>query len=149
MADQNYAIELENIVTSMLSHGPHDTFKKCWELYKETAYISDPIGIYFRISQDSTYRNLVIAGQTGIVDIEADENGGDDRDIYVSLYRAFSGIILHMGPILTLPRTQNSLLTVACRAGTTSIGHYWSAHSENEVERLRSFAKILVTAVSL
>jgi hypothetical protein len=149
MVEHNYVKELGNIVAQMLSQAPHEEFKKYWELYKETAYIPDPKGIYFRISQDATYRNVVLAGENGVVDIEVDENSVDDRDIYVTPYRTFSGVILHLGPILTLPRTQSSLLTVACRVGTTSIGPYWSAHSEDEVERLRGFAKILVKAVSL
>ena len=149
MVERNYLKELDNIVNQMVSQGPHEAFKKYWDLYKETAYISDPKGFYFRFSQDATYRNIVIAGETGIVDIEADENNGDDRTILVSPYRVLSGVIFHMGPILTLPRTQNSLLTVACRVGgTTTLGHYWNAHDDEELERLRGFAKILVKAVS-
>ncbi len=149
MNEHNYQKELDNALTLMFSQGPSEAFERCWDLYKETAYISNPKGIYFRISRDGTYRNIVIAGENGIVDIEADESSGADRDISVSPYRALSGVILHMGPIQTIQRTQNSLLTVACLVGTTSIGPYWSAHSEEEVDRLRNFSRTLVKALSL
>ena len=148
MSGPNYSEELENIVKQMLTTSPHEQFRKYWEMYKETAYISAPKAIYFRISQDATYRNIAIAGDTGVVDIDADENVGGNTGVSVSLYRSLSEIILHMGPLLTLSRTQDSLLTVACRVGP-GIGPYWSAHSEDEVERLRKFAKFLVESVSL
>ena len=148
MPDQPPTDDLDNIVNQMLSQAPHGAFAQCWDLYKETAYISDPMGIYFRISQDATYRNIVIAGEKGVVDIEADENNADEREIYVSPYRALSGVVLHLGPIRTLPRTQNALLTVACLTDSNSIGPYWCAHSEDEVKRLRGFAGILVKEVS-
>ena len=106
------------------------------------------MGIYFRISQDASYRNLVIAGQTAIVDIEADETNSDERDVFVSPYRSLSRVMLHDGPMPTLRRTQNALLTVACLTESNSIGPYWSAHSEDEVGRLRRFAGILVKVVS-
>ena len=149
MADPIYSEELDNIVNQMLSQSPHEQFKRYWELYKETAYISDPKGFYFRISQDAIYRNIVIAGDTGIVDIEADENSGNDRQISVAPYRSFSAVFLHMGSVPTLPSTQNALLIVACRVEPPNIGPYWSAYNEDEVKRLRSFAKILVKSVSL
>ena len=148
MPDQPCTDNLDIIVNRMLVQAPHEEFKKYWELYKKTAYISDPKGIYFRISQDATYRNIVIAGGSGIVDIEADENNIDDRDISFSPYRALSTVIIQMGPIRTLPSTQNSLLTVTCLMGPRSMGPYWSAHDEDEVERLSIFAKILVNMVS-
>ena len=147
MAVPNYSEELDNIVNQMLSQSPHEQFKTYWELYKETAYISDPKGFYFRISQDATYRNIVVAGDTGIVDIEVDEDSSNDGYISVSPYRRFSAVFLHMGPVPTFPRTQNSLLTVACYT-ESGIGPYWSAHSEDEVNRLRNFAGILVKSVS-
>lgn len=148
MSGPNHSEELENIVNQMLSKSPNEQFKRCWELYKETAYISDPKGIYLRISQDATYRNLAIAGDTGVVDIEADENNSDDRGISVSPYRTFSAIIFRLRPIPTLPRTLNSLLTVAGVVGGSSYGPYWSAHSEDEVKRLRIFAGILAKEIS-
>ena len=61
MPDQPCTDNLDIIVNRMLVQAPHEEFKKYWELYKKTAYISDPKGIYFRISQDATYRNIVIA----------------------------------------------------------------------------------------
>ena len=148
MADLNYSADLESIVNQMLSQSPHEQFKRYWGLYKETAYISNPKGFYFRISQDATYYSIVIAGDTGIVDIDADEDSGHYGEISISPYRHLSAVLLHMGPVPTLPRTQNSMLTVACRVGPI-IGPYWSAHSEDEVERLRKFAKILVKSISL
>ena len=149
MAEHNYTDELQNAVSKMLSQSPHELFEKLWELYNETTFVANPKGIYFRVSSDATYRNLVVAGETSVVDIEADETNADGREISVSPYRAHSAVILHMGPILTLPDTQNSLLTVACLIGSNSIGPYWSAHNEDEVERLRRFARILVKSVSL
>ena len=149
MVEHNYVKELGNIVAQMLSQAPHEEFKRYWELYKETAYIPDPKGIYFRISQDATYRNVVLAGENGVVDIEVDENSVDDRHVSINPYRTLSSVIINTGPRPTLPRTQNSLLTVTCLRGPSSIGPYWSAHNEDEVERLRNFASILVKAVSL
>ena len=147
MVDPGYLEELEKIVNQMLSKSPHEQFKRCWELYKETAYVSAPKGIYFRISQDATYRNIVIAGDTGIVDIEVDEDSGNEGYISVSPYRRLSAVLLHMGPVPTLPHALDALLTVACHT-ESGIGPYWSAHSDDEVNRLRSFARILVKSVS-
>ena len=148
MAKPNYADELQTAVNQMLSQRPCSAFEKYWNLYKETADIPNPKGIYFRINQDATYRNIAIAGEKGVVDIEADEYDADRGEVSFSPYRALSAVRLQMGPILTLGDTENSLLTVVCLVGTTSMGPYWSAHSEDEVERLRGFARILVKEVS-
>ena len=148
MAQYNYTDELKGAVARLLSQRPHENFERLWELYKETAYVSIPKGIYFRITQDATYRNLAIAGDTGVVDIEADENNSDDRRISVSPYRTLSAIMFRLGPIPTLPRTLNSMLTVAGVVGGSSFGPYWSAHSEDEVKRLRTFAGILTKEIS-
>ena len=148
MLDRPCAKELEGIVESMLSQSPHDMFKRCLALYGETAHISEPRGFYFRITEDAAYRNLVIAGDSGIVDIEADESSSEDREVSIYPYRSIMSVILHVGSIPTLPRTRNSLLTVACLSASNSIACYWSAHSEDEGERLSSFAGILVKAIS-
>ena len=148
MPDQPYADELNNVVREILSQGPHETFDKYWKLYQESAYIKNPDGLYFRINEDATYRNLAIAGDNRIVDIEADE-ASNIQAISVSPYRTFSGVGLYLGAIPSLPRSQGSLLTVVCRVtGSNSLGPYWIAHSEEEVGRLRDFAKALVNAVS-
>ena len=140
--------DLESWISFTLSRGPHEKFDKYWNLYRGTAFINKPEGLYFRINEDATYRNIVVAGDGRIVDIEADESSNTEA-ISVSPYRAFSGVGLYMGAIATLPRTESSLLTVACRvSGSNSLGPYWSAHNQEEVERLRTFANILVKAVS-
>lgn len=149
MGDHNYADELETIVSHMLSRAPSADFKRYWELYKETAFIPDPKGVYFRVSNDATYRNLVIAGQTGIVDIETEESDIDSGLVFTP-YSTISGVILRMGFIPSLPHTDQSLLTVVCRvSGTTSLGSYWYAEDESEANRLRNFANILINEVSL
>lgn len=148
MMEHRYQQELDNAVAFLLSQGPSRIFEEHWELYKDTVCISDPKGIYFRINQDATYRNIAIAGEKGVVDIEADEHDADRREVSFSPYRALSAVRLQMGSILTLEDTEDSLLTVVCLVGTTSMGPYWSAHSEDEVKRLRGFAGILVKEVS-
>ena len=148
MGDRNLLVDLETVVGQMLSGPRSADFKRYWELYKEIALISDPKGIYFRISQDASYRNLVIAGQAGIVDIETEESSIDSA-LSFTPYSSFSGVIFRFGFIPSLPNTEGSLLTVVCRvSGTTSLGHYWCAQDEEEVNRLRSFAKILANEVS-
>ena len=148
MTNGNCSAELETIVSHMLSRAPSADFKRYWELYKEIAFIPDPKGIYFRISQDATYRNLAIAGQTGIVEIETEESSTDNALLFTP-YSTFSGVIFRLGLIPSLPHTEDSLLTVVCRvSGNTSLGHYWCAQDEAEVDRLRNFAKILVNEVS-
>ncbi len=148
MADTHRSENLDSVVNHMLSQGPHQTFETYWELYMASAFISEPKGIYFRVSQDSTIRNIAIVGDGKIVDIEADENS-DASAISVSPYGAFSEVILHTGLIPTLPRTQKSMLNVLCRlAGSTSLSPYWCAYNEEEAERLRDFAKILIQVVS-
>ena len=149
MSDFNYADEVETVASHLLSKSPSTTFKKYWELYKDTAYLAAPKGIYFRSSQDATYRNLVIAGQTGIVDIETEEASLECGLVFTP-YSTISGVILRMGFIPSLPHTEDSLLTVICRvSGTTSLGNYWYAQDEPEANRLRTFAKILINEVSL
>ena len=149
MDELNYAKELDDIVNRMVSEGPHENFDKYWSLYKESAFVPEPEGIYFRISENWTYRNLAIAGDNNIIDIEADETS-DVSAISVIPYRAFSEVIFHVGLIPTLPRTKNSLLNVLCRlTGSTSHSPYWCAYNEEEAERLRGFAKVLIRAVSL
>ena len=148
MSKQDYQDELDRALTIMLSQEHHQAFEKHWELYKETTYISSPKGIYFRISQDATYRNLAIVGDAGVVDIEADENNTDDQRISVIPYRTLSAIIFRLGPIPTLPRTRNSLLTIAGVVGGSSFGPYWSAYSEDEIKRLRIFSGILAKEIS-
>ena len=149
MGDRNYADELENVAGQLLSRSPSKSFKDYWELYKETAYVAEPKGIYFRISQDGTYRNLVIAGQAGIVDIETEESSIDCGLVFTP-YSTISGVIIRMGFIPSLPHTDHSLLTVVCRfAGTTSLGSYWYAEDESEANRLSNFANILINEVSL
>ena len=148
MSDLSYAEQLNSAVDGLFSQGPHEKFEKYWKLYKESAYINEPKGIYFRISQDETYRNIVVAGDNRIVDVEVDESSGVEG-VSVRPYRVFSGVGLYMGSIPTLPRTNDSLLTVVCvLGGSTSIGAHWSAHNQEEVERLRSFSRILVKAIS-
>ena len=148
MPNQPSSDDLEDLVSFMLSRGPHEKFEKYWTMYKECASINKPEGIYFRINEDATYRNIVVAGDCRIVDVEADENSNTEA-ISVSPYRALSGVGLYIGAIATLPRTQSSLLTVVCRVtGSNSLGPYWSAHTQEEVERLRNFANVLVQAVS-
>lgn len=148
MSGSNHSEELENIVNLMLSKSPNEQFRKYWELYKETAYISEPKAFYFRTSQDATYRNVVIAGDSVIVDIEADENVAEGRGVYARPYKSLSAVILHLGPIQTLDRSQNARLTVACLTESSSLGPYWSAHSEGEVQSLQKFAEILIEKVS-
>ena len=148
MDKPDHAEELDGIVDLMVSEGPHDTFDKYWSLYKESVYIPEPEGVYFRTSQDTTYRNIVIAGDNRIVDIEADETSAIQA-ISISPYRTLSRVGLYVGSLATLPRTQGSLLTVVCRiTGSDSLGPYWSAHTVEEVARLRKFARILVEAIS-
>ena len=53
--------DLDNALSLLLSCGPKGAFGEYWELYKDTACIPDPKGMYYTISQDATYRNLVIA----------------------------------------------------------------------------------------
>ena len=150
MSDLHHDSEqLASAVEHLLSKAPSADFKRYWELYNETAFIPDPKGVYFRVSNDATYRNLVIAGKTGIVDIEAAESSVDSG-LWFTRYSALSGVILRTGIIPSLPHTEDSLLTVVCRiSGTSSLGHYWCAQDEEEVTRLRSFARILINEVSL
>ena len=149
MGDRNYADKLEIVVSHLLSKNPSTVFQRYLELYKGTAYVSEPKGIYFRISQDGTYRNLVIAGQAGIVDIETEESSIDCGLVFTP-YSTISGVIIRMGFIPSLPHTDHSLLTVVCRvAGTTSLGSYWYAEDESEANRLRNFANTLINEVSL
>ena len=148
MTDSNYSKELDDIVALLISEGPYDIFEKYWSLYKESVYISEPKGIYFRISSDATYRNVVIADENKIVDIEADESS-NIQAISISPYRTLTRVGLYIGSLATLPRTQGSLLTAVCRiTGSDSLGPYWSAHTEEEVVRLRKFASFLVDAIS-
>ena len=148
MAAHHYAEQLDSLVACMLSQGSHELFERNWKLYQESAYISEPDGFYFRGIQDATYRNIAVAGDNRIVDIEADETSDHLAGISISSYRAFSGVGLYIGSIPNLPRTQGSLLTVVCRGtSSASLGPYWSAHDEEEAGRLRDFAKILVKAV--
>lgn len=148
MPDLQDADQLGRVIQEILLQGPHEKFEKYWKLYLDSAFIEKPDGLYFRISQDATYRNLAIVGDSRIVDIEADETS-NIQAISVSPCRTLSGVVLYVGSIPSLPRSQGSLLTVACRAtGSNSLGPYWSAHNEEEIVRLRKFAKILVNSVS-
>ena len=140
--------ELETIVSGLLSEGSREALEECWKLYKETVHISHPEGFYHSSNQDGTYHNLAVVGDGKVVDIEAGE-GGEDRSITIDLCRAYSGVGLIMGPIPTLPRTQDSLLTVFCRiTGSSSIGHFWIARNEDETVQLRDFARTMVEAIS-
>ena len=148
MSEHHKPGELDKTVADFLSRGSHESFERCWKLYKETAYIPHPEGFYFRNSQDGTYQNLAIVGNNRIVDLEADEVGGT-KNVTVSLCRAYSGVGLTIGPIPTIQRTRDALLTVFCRvAGSTSIGHYWTAQDEEESAQLQDFAKTVFESIS-
>lgn len=139
------SMELETAVADLLSGSPREAFGECWKLYKETVHIPHPEGFYLSNSQDGTYHNLAVVGDSRIVDIEV----GEGKNVTMNLCRSYSGIGLVMGPVPTLAGTQGSLLTVFCRvSGSSLIGHFWTARNEDEVVRLRDFARTVVEAIS-
>ena len=147
MANQDRAGQLADAVAIVLAlHGTK--FRQCWDLYLQTAEISEIQGLFVRIDEDPPYFNIAIAGEGIVADIEgADgQNPGVVRIYRVSLIRE---VILHRGSLPSYDHSKGASLMLLLRlVGLDESGPYWAARTQDEEEQLLSFARCLVQCIS-
>ena len=148
MTHVNRAEQLAEAVATIWGHNGAAAFRQNWETYKQIAEVSEIQGIFFGLDADEGRYNVAIIGDGRIVDIDADD-GINSGGTFITSLSSIGQVILLRKSLASIPRSIGaSLLLVARFRGTEEIGPYWVAKTPEEEERLLSFARTLVQAVS-
>ena len=151
VTNSNYAAQLDRIVNRLIETAELDVFEDYWDLYKETADISNVQGFFVRTAgeYDSiSYCNAAIIGDGLLVDIEGDDDG-ESGSLTIRSLDSIAGLSIHTEALPGLPDSQGASLVVDTElAGESDYGPHWVAKTEEEEEHLLRFAKVLVQAMS-
>ena len=152
MSNIDRSVQLSRIVESAIEEHGLDMFAQYWELYEETADISEIQRFYVNIEPQQTsgggYCNVAIIGDGLVVDIEGDDVRRSGS-LSLDSIEKISSVGIHMGQLPGLPNSQNaSLVVVVQRVGESDVALYWTARADDDEERLLEFARVLVQRVS-
>lgn len=142
------ATRLEYIVEGLIQEHRFDTFRKYWEIYKETARISDVSAAHIVSKPRDSYLNVAIMGEGLVVDIEGEDHPGDGA-LHVDPLKIIAGILISTEPLVGFPKLQGaSLMVVTKLMGEPNTGPYWGAWSPDEEDTLKGFARSLRDGLS-
>ena len=148
MTHQQRAEELAHVVATELDLNENSTFGQYWELYKQTANVSNIEGLFIRTEGRSGYCNVVILGDGRIVDIEVEERARSGG-LHIRPLSSVSEVHLHRGSLPQLPYSEGALLVVMLGlTGMDESGPYWAAQTRAQERKLLGFAQALIEAIS-
>ena len=148
MTNRDQAEQLDKTVAEVFALFSTNTFRRYWELYKQTADISEVQGFFIRTELQATYCNVAIIGDGRLVDVEGDDSD-NSGGLSIRSLDSVCGVSVHSGPLKAFPRTQGASLVVLTKlVGETNPGAYWMAKTPEEEERLLGFVQFLVQTVS-
>lgn len=156
MSTRGLSGQLSRIIEQAIKEHKLQKFAQYWELYENTTDI-ESINAYFartEVQDDDFdyvgggYCNVAIIAEGLVIDIEGDDSDNTGSLTFHTL-DSFSSIELHAGALRGLDSSRGALLVVlANRAGEDDIGLHWIAKTEQDKERLLSFAQVLVREIS-
>lgn len=148
MHDLRREEQLADAIARALALNNTGRFREYWELYKQTAEVSEVEDLFFRIEEEAGYCNMVILGDERIADIEGDD-GHSSGSLRVYPLSSVSEVILHRGSLPSLRRSQGARLVVLLNlTGQDGAGPYWTALTSEEEHQLTGFARSVIRSIS-
>ena len=146
MTNRDQSEKLEERIAEVFALYSTITFRRYWELYKQTAEISEVQGLFVHANPEESYYNVAMIGDGRLVDVEGDDSD-NSGGLIIRALDLVSGITFRTRPLEGFPRTQGASLVLLTKLlGETNPGPYWVARNPVEEGRLLGFARSLVQA---
>lgn len=147
MAGQDYSDQLKSVVADILIEDDLDTFEEYWQLSQHIIE-NTPIRRFY-VRTDDGYANVALLTDDLIVDIEGEEDDNSTGSLTFNPIRVIDSVRFHEGSVETIPESSEALLVLFVSVfGSTDVGPYWIAYSEEEYRYLTLFGKAVVEAVA-
>ena len=139
---------LEQIIEDLIRQHNYDTFRKYWEIYRDTAQIADASAVHIVSKPSDGYLNVAIIGEGLVVDIEG-EDGPRRGELNVDPIKGIGGMLISTEPLPGFPKLNGASLAVVTKLmGEPNAGPYWGAWSQEEETTLKDFARSLRDGLS-
>lgn len=146
MAGQDYSEQLKSVVADILLEDDLDTFEEYWQL-SQFVLGNTPIRRFY-VRTDDGYANVALLTDDLIVDIEG-EDDDSEGSLTLNPIRVIDSVRFHEGSVETIPKSSEALLVLFVSVfGSTDVGPYWIAYSEEESRYLTLFGKAVVEAIA-
>ncbi|MCH7626330.1 MAG: hypothetical protein IIC83_10435 [Chloroflexi bacterium] len=146
MAGQDYSEQLKSVVADILLEDDLDTFEEYWQL-SQFVLGNTPIRRFY-VRTDDGYANVALLTNDLIVDIEG-EDDDSEGSLTLNPIRVIDSVRFHEGSVETIPESSEALLVLFVSVfGSTDVGPYWIAYSEEESRYLTLFGKAVVEAIA-
>ena len=147
MAGQDYSEQLKSVVAEILVEDDLDTFREYWQL-SQLILGNTPIRRFY-VRTDEGYANIAILTDDLIIDIEGEEDDDSEGSLTFNPIRVIDSVSFHEGSVETIPKSSEALLVLFVSVfGSTDVGPYWIAYSEEEYRYLTLFGKAVVEAIA-
>ncbi len=147
MPGQDYTEQLKTVVADMLLDDDLDTFEEYWHL-SQLILGNVPIRRFY-VRTNNGYANVALLTDDLIVDIEGEEEDDSGGSLTLNPIRVIDSVRFHEGSVETIPESSEALLVLFVSVfGSTDIGPYWIAYSDEESRYLTLFGKAVVEAIA-
>ncbi|MCH9010714.1 MAG: hypothetical protein IIC21_08830 [Chloroflexi bacterium] len=146
MAGRDHSEQLKSVVAEILVEDDLDTFREYWQL-SQLILGNTPIRRFY-VRTDDGYANVALLTDDLIVDIEG-EDDDSEGSLTFNPIRVIDYVRFHEGSVETIPKSSEALLVLfVSEFGSTDVGPYWIAYSEEEYRYLTLFGKAVVEAIA-
>lgn len=147
MAGRDHSEQLKSVVAEILVEDDLDTFREYWQL-SQLILGNTPIRRFY-VRTDEGYANIAILTDDLIIDIEGEEDDDSEGSLTFNPIRVIDSVSFHEGSVETIPKSSEALLVLFVSVfGSTDVGPYWIAYSEEESRYLTLFGKAVVEAIA-
>ena len=147
MAGRDHSEQLKSVVAEILVEDDLDTFREYWQL-SQLILGNTPIRRFY-VRTDEGYANIAILTDDLIIDIEGEEDDDSEGSLTFNPIRVIDSVSFHEGSVETIPKSSEALLVLFVSVfGSTDVGPYWIAYSEEEYRYLTLFGKAVVEAIA-
>ena len=147
MASRDHSEQLKSVVAEILVEDDLDTFREYWQL-SQLILGNTPIRRFY-VRTDEGYANIAILTDDLIIDIEGEEDDDSEGSLTFNPIRVIDSVSFHEGSVETIPKSSEALLVLFVSVfGSTDVGPYWIAYSEEEYRYLTLFGKAVVEAIA-
>lgn len=147
MPGRDYSEQLKSVVAEILVEDDLDTFEEYWEL-SQAILGNTPIRRFY-VRTDDGYANVALLTDDLIVDIEGEEDDDSEGSLTLNPIRVIDSVRFHEGSVETIPESSEALLVLFVSVfGSTDVGPYWIAYSDEESKYLTLFGKAVVEAIA-
>ena len=147
MASRDHSEQLKSVVAEILVEDDLDTFREYWQL-SQLILGNTPIRRFY-VRTDEGYANIAILTDDLIIDIEGEEDDDSEGSLTFNPIRVIDSVSFHEGSVETIPKSSEALLVLFVSVfGSTDVGPYWIAYSEEESRYLTLFGKAVVEAIA-